>query len=254
VAIEGTTVIPPGSHLRKWPVVETNGGVFVWHDADNGDPTWSLEPIDDINSGRYYCSGKTWCHVNAHVQELPENGPDAAHLNVLHRAFVWRMIPVGVEHLWSAEWKPHPTAAHKSLIHLTQRLTLFGCVIPGTFVDAKINQIGPGIVMLHLKTPVGQLYAFEFVTPSKTTTQIVQHTMFCSGSIPRWLGKIFLWSLEEQFQRDAPIWETKKFLKRPVISKADGPILAFRRWYAQFYSSSSVTFPDALAKESMMDW
>ena len=78
--------------------------------------------------------------------------------------------------------------------------------------------------------------------------------MFCAPTIPRFMGKIFLWSLESQFQRDAPIWETKKFLPRPQISKADGPILSFRRWYTQFYSPSSVSFSDALARESMMDW
>jgi cholesterol 7-dehydrogenase len=109
-------------------------------------------------------------------------------------------------------------------------------------------------VLLHLATPLGELYTFEYVTPSKTTTQVVEHVMFCAQTIPRFMGKIFLWAFEGQFQRDAPIWETKKYLPRPVISKADGPILAFRRWYSQFYSPSSVSFSDALARESMMDW
>lgn len=252
--IAGASVIPPGASLRKWPSEEKNGSIYVWHDAENREPTWRVDDIDDINSGKYYCSGKTWSHVNAHVQELPENGPDCAHFNVLHKAFVWKRIPWGVEHVWTGDWKPMEGVAHKSYIYLTQCLTIFGVRIPGTSVVAHINQIGPGIVMLHLTTPLGKLYTFEYVTPSKTTTQVVEHTMYCAPTVPRFMGKLFLWSLEAQFQRDTPIWETKKFLKKPIISKADGPIMAFRRWYAQFYSESSVSFADALAKESMMDW
>ena len=254
VKVEGTSVIPPGSNLKKWVTKETNGTIYVWHDAEGRAPTWAMDEIEEINSGRYYCSGKTWCHVNAHVQELPENGPDSAHLNVLHKAFVWSKGPDSMSHEWSATWKPHETQSHKSDICLHQWLSLFGWTIPGTHVIAHINQIGPGIVMLHLSTPLGKLYTFEYVTPSKTTTQVVEHIMFCSQTIPRFMGKIFLWSLESQFQRDAPIWETKKYLPRPVISKADGPIQSFRRWYSQFYSPSSVSFSDALARESMMDW
>lgn len=254
VAIDGTMVIPPGSNLRKWPTRELNGVVYVWHDAEGREPLWEVEQVPEIASGAYYCSGTTWCHVNAHIQEIPENGPDAAHLNVLHKPFVWSVMPAGLIHQWAAAWKQHETQPHKSAIQLTQTLKIFGVYIPGTTVTAYINQIGPGMVQLHLTTPLGKLYAFEYVTPTKTTTQIVEHIMFCSPTIPRFVGKILLWSLEAQFQRDAPIWETKKFLKRPVISKADGPILAFRRWYSQFYSENSINFPDALAKESMIDW
>jgi len=254
VKVDGTDVIPPGSSLRKWPVEEKNGVIYVWHHADGEEPSWRVDPIPEIECGYFYCSGKTWCHVNAHVQELPENGPDRAHLNVLHKPFVWERIANVMTHLWTAEWKPHETLSWKSDIRLTQVFRLFGVTIPGTQVVAEINQIGPGMVLLHLSTPLGRLYAFEYVTPSKTTTQVVEHTMYCAPTIPRFMGKWFLWALEAQFQRDTPIWETKKFLKKPVVSKADGPIMAFRRWYSQFYSSGSVTFAEALARESMMDW
>lgn len=254
VKIEGTNVVPPGSLLKKWTSREMNGTIYVWHDAEGRAPTWEVDPIDQINSGKYYCSGKTWCHVNAHVQELPENGPDSAHLNVLHKDFVWAQFENSVNHQWSATWKPSETHPHKSAIVLHQHLTLFGYAIPGTHVIANINQIGPGIVLLDLMSPLGHFYTFEYVTPSKTTTQVVEHVMFCSQTIPRFVGKAFMWSFESQFQRDAPIWETKKYLPRPTISKADGPIQGFRRWYSQFYSTSSVSFADALARESMIDW
>lgn len=254
VKVEGTSTIPPNSTIYKWPTCETNGGIFVWHDADRGEPTWAIPPIDSINEGRWYRAGRTWCHVNAHIQELPENGADAAHLNVLHKEFVWDKAPKSVTHDWTADWAVDEQHPFMSKIRLTQAFHLFGKFIPGSFVVASINQIGPGIVALRLRTPIGHAIVQEFVTPTKTTTQIVQHTMYCSVTIPRFVGKFMLWALEKQFQRDAPIWETKKYESRPVISKADGPILAYRRWFSQFYSPSSLSFADALAKEHMMDW
>jgi len=240
--------------LKHVPSSDDTIGIFIWHDAEGRLPIWEVPVIPEIASGKFYKSGQTWCHVNAHIQELPENGPDAAHLNVLHRSFVWDVVPSMMTHTWSAEWGQDAANPHLSRIKLTQGVAVLGYHIFGTNVLVDVNQVGPGIVRLHLHTAIGDVWVFEYVTPHKSSTQIVEHTMYCATTVPRALGKIFLWALEAQFQRDAPIWETKKYLPKPAISKADGPIIAFRRWYSQFYSSSSVSFPDALAQESMMDW
>lgn len=253
-SIPGTSAIPPTSGIRSYRVVEANHMILYWHHADGGEP-WDVEELPELSDGSWwYESGRTWCHVNAHAQELPENGADAAHLNVLHKAFVWERLPSQVTHLWSVAWQPNPKAPHKSDIFLQQGVCIFGWVVPGTRVDVEINQLGPGLVRLRLNTVLGPIVTFECVTPHRTTTLIVRHIAFCSPLIPRFVGKFVLWALEYQFQRDAPIWETKKYESRPVVSKADGPIMAFRRWFQQFYTPSSVSFSDALAKEHMMDW
>ena len=38
---------------------------------------------------------------------------------------------------------------------------------------------------------------------------------------------------------DLEIWEHKAYLARPRLADTDGPIMAFRRWAAQFYDSDS---------------
>jgi hypothetical protein len=40
----------------------------------------------------------------------------------------------------------------------------------------------------------------------------------------------------EQFTQDVPIWENKIYRNRPMITKRDGPVAQYRRWFRQFYS------------------
>ena len=40
----------------------------------------------------------------------------------------------------------------------------------------------------------------------------------------------------EQFAQDVPIWEHKMYRDRPMVTKIDGPVLQYRRWFRQFYS------------------
>jgi 3-ketosteroid 9alpha-monooxygenase subunit A len=41
----------------------------------------------------------------------------------------------------------------------------------------------------------------------------------------------------EQFTQDVPIWENKIYRERPIITRIDGPIAQYRRWFRQFYSN-----------------
>jgi hypothetical protein len=41
----------------------------------------------------------------------------------------------------------------------------------------------------------------------------------------------------EQFRQDIPIWENKIYRDRPIITKTDGPVVQYRRWFRQFYSA-----------------
>ena len=38
-----------------------------------------------------------------------------------------------------------------------------------------------------------------------------------------------------QFTQDVPIWEHKVYRERPILTKVDGPVAQYRRWFRQFY-------------------
>jgi len=126
--------------------------------------------------------------------------------------------------------------------------------IPSTLVTTSINQIGPGIVKLHLCI----LNRFNFVvsqyiTPIAPTNVLCIHTMHAEHGVPRWLSIAVLHALDAQFMRDHPIWENKRYEPTPSLSVMDGPILGFRRWYSQFYGPSSMPFSEAMSREYMLE-
>ena len=46
-----------------------------------------------------------------------------------------------------------------------------------------------------------------------------------------------------QFTQDVPIWENKIYRERPIVTKVDGPVAQYRRWFRQFYSDGSQLHP-----------
>lgn len=52
------------------------------------------------------------------------------------------------------------------------------------------------------------------------------------GRIGRGITLAALW---HEVSRDAPFWESKRYLERPALAKGDGPIPLYRRWARQFY-------------------
>jgi len=41
----------------------------------------------------------------------------------------------------------------------------------------------------------------------------------------------------DQFAQDVPIWENKVYREKPPLTRVDGPISQYRRWFRQFYSA-----------------
>lgn len=60
-----------------------NQAIFIWHHAENAEP-WELHEIDEISGGKWVYNGCNEFYTNCHIQEIPENGADVAHLNALH--------------------------------------------------------------------------------------------------------------------------------------------------------------------------
>lgn len=54
--------------------------------CDGRDPEWDIPDIDEISNGEWKYKGRTEHEINCHIQEIPENGADIAHLNYLHLA------------------------------------------------------------------------------------------------------------------------------------------------------------------------
>ena len=51
-----------------------------------------------------------------------------------------------------------------------------------------------------------------------------------------------------QWRADVPIWESKVYRARPLLTRADGPVLRMRRWYQQFYPAQDRAVDPTLSR------
>lgn len=258
--------------------------VLVWYHCDGEGPSWEPEVIEDVDEGfkrfrkvgragpiqaillplrRLYthCFGKFRLDakedfvVNAHIQEIPENTADVAHLNVLHH-LPWD-IPIVEDHFrmdWQGWWRVSEEQAHVGIVPVVQQLYLFGKPIPFLRMTTDITLLGPGLVLYLFHTPIGTMRLFETVTPGASPmTQQISLVLFSSCWTPRWAAKWFFRGVAKTLSQDCFIWNNKTYNNKPPLAKGDRYLLTFRKWYSQFYTETSVPMQDASRKISL-DW
>lgn len=126
---------------------------------------------------------------------------------------------------------------HHSLI-LFERFTLLG-------LNVNVEQIGPGYVELMINTSFGPLCILQTVTPLEPLLQRVTHQIFSPPLLAPYASLVFLGECL-MFERDIVIWNHKKYERQPTLVREDRTILAYRRWYSQFYSANSPTYQTAM--------
>lgn len=257
-----TGSIPKVARVKKWTSLEANGFIFLWHHVDEEVTPWQLNIVPEVEDGRWVYYGKNEFLVNAHIQDIPENGADVAHLSAVHGpnmlsgSDIRYARPLWAEfgmHAWQASWNSPEEGAppHIARMDLKHSFRFFNKLEFCT-VNVKAFQIGPGYVQLVMQTSLGPMVALQSVTPVEPLVQKVIHRFYA----PRNLGNAFfqkfaIWAESVMFERDMMIWNHKQFIESPLLVKEDRLIKAYRKWYSQFYSENSISY--TMAKESL-DW
>ena len=171
-----------------------------------------------------------FAQIACHIQEIPENGADVAHLSYIHGAFLLSWLGRLVRHEWSAVWDTQSDrqVSHIAKLVLNQRVAVLGHTVPGTSLDSRIDQVGPALVQLIFPTPFGkvsprlaqlaffacsrilasvhvslfcsfvlpchaacsQVAVIETVTPILHTLQRAQNVLWAEKTVPRWMAKV----------------------------------------------------------------
>ncbi|XP_051157642.1 cholesterol 7-desaturase nvd 1 [Leptopilina boulardi] len=271
--------VPVNAKTKTWESCEVNHLIFVWYHAESDKPNWRPQPVEKISNGTWRYQGKNEFYINSHIQDIPENGADVAHLNSVHgpAMFLSDIFPGLMRHSWTdAKWTPckndleikeisaidatisngvvkkkncEPNEKHKAILHLKHSLILFE-KYKLLELSVKAMQIGPGYVELQLDSFWGPMYILQTVTPVGPMLQRVTHHMYSSRILGPY-AKIVIIGETFMFQRDIEIWNNKTFTKTPLLVKQDRAITEFRKWYSQFYSDNSPTFQSA---SKSLDW
>ncbi|XP_030363271.1 cholesterol 7-desaturase-like [Strigops habroptila] len=242
--------VPDFARVRTWPCCEVNGMLLVWYHCEGLAPMWAVPEQREITTKEWVFRGQTEHLVDAHIQEIPENAADSAHLAFLHgpailggsdlrytRSKLWDFM----KHNWKAEWWPEPEPnKHCSRMLLQHTATFFGKHFSLMDLTVSARQVGPGLVFLLFEHAfLGRGIILQTVTPLEPLLQNVVHKIYYQKNIPAIIPKFILRAECIQFERDITIWNNKQYLPKPLLVREDSSIQKHRRWYSQFYSEKS---------------
>jgi len=259
----------PYGKADSYLCMERNEMIMIWIDGKRDAPRrgrgmlsaaappeearWQVPEVALIKSG-YQFVGLVEQSITAHIQEIPENGADGAHLSVVHAPFVISKLSGWFDHDWLFTWTPAPEdspEAHTAVVDMKLGMRIFGKIWDSLLIRVHVTQVGPALVheILTLPLGLGTIYFASSVTPVKPLLLRYTHTMWCSNMLPRFVAKLILRGLKVQVDRDVPIWNNKMYRHRVPYTSGDANIPRFRKWFRQFYSEHSETFQEAMEAE-----
>lgn len=216
---------PPRVSAGPWPVCERNGRIFVWHHASGAPPAFEVLG--------YRADEAAWTdwrrnsyRVRVHVQDLTENILDRAHFSTVHD-----MAPPEQEHF--------EVSFDDTVMVVEQRLKVTAVADAGVEVLARTTACGPGIAAVEVTE--GPLDMLTYITQTPVDDELTEVNL--DFSMKRLEDEASTDAIAElnaqvtnlQFTQDVPIWEHKIYRERPVLTKVDGPVSQYRRWFSQFH-------------------
>lgn len=228
---DGRCVEIPYSHkthklgdIRSHPVVERNGMIWLWWHPHGEPPLFQVPEVPEWSDPRWSDAyvRQHW-RVKTGWREIAENGIDLTHFHYLHGVMTVPQLDFASTD--GPTW--HSNATHEVQTPLGQR--------PSNF---EVRFEGPGFAWLRFG--IEDLVEILFLV---TITPINEHEVDNRFSFlarrPRRddvpdMAPALIQEVIDQVTDDVPIWEHKIIKDPPRLAKGDGPIMAFRKWAAQF--------------------
>ena len=215
----------PRAGARAWDVREVNGRIFIWHHAEGAAPQFEVVAYREDEAAWTPWTSNTY-QVRVHVQDLTENIIDRSHFSTVHD-----MAPPD-------EQQFEVRFSGASMV-VEQSLKVTAVSEAGFEVRTRTTTWGPGIVAVEVDQDPIEMLTYITQTPiDDEQTEIGIH--FSMKRLPdpdatRTISELNDRITNLQFTQDVPIWENKVYRERPMLTKVDGPVAQYRRWFRQFY-------------------
>lgn len=216
--------IPARARVAAFPVREVNGLIFLWHDAAGRAPWFELPVVPEFGSPDWTRPRHYAVPIRTRWREVVENAVDRAHFHALH----------GYPEPPELELR---TDGPRFFMKSRVRWRRFGRELTVT-LDIDAHGAGMAVTRGHGEAP---FVVLGCPMPVDEHSIVHRMTLIVSKQIPRPIRGLVARAVEamavREFRRDVPIWESKIYQRRPVLSDADGPIMRFRSWSKQFYEA-----------------
>ncbi|KAH6945539.1 hypothetical protein HPB50_008915 [Hyalomma asiaticum] len=256
--------VPDFVKIKKWTTDEILGLLFVWYHAESQPPSWHIGDVPEVasidlsGSVRWHCEN----HISCHIQELAENAADVAHFDFLHGpsclATGERFLEQAettmrgslMRHNWQTNWEPRDHTAQVKVVCRTSSPLRW--ITRANEYRFTVTQIGPALVVTTMSTAFGNIGYVLSLTPMKPFHVRAVHRYFAERKMPRIAFWLMMWAAKGMFERDIFVWNHKSYMKNPALVKEDRTIMAFRKWFAQFYSPNSLSWRDV--RDKTLQW
>ena len=172
--------------------------------------------------------GTEWDHhvwtIRAHPQDILENGIDWPHVMPVRLRLARGALPLSTG--------PCIAGARHGQGDRTARSTARGVQFSRRHLGLGLSQVrydGLFSVVFQIgQTPVDETHtrlSFSILTRARDRSEPE-----VAAALRRYIDDNV-----RTLEQDFPIWENKIYREHPLLCEADGPILKFRRWAAQFY-------------------
>jgi len=223
---------PPRAQVRTWHVHEEGGMVLAWYHEAGEPPSWAFPTMEVLEPKSWTpWTGVEWT-IRSHVYDITENDVDCAHMPAVHD--------------FTTTVPRTEAVADGPLMHVTMvtEVTLGTFGMKGKILaPAHTTKVGMGFLLVKQTIDTGRS-TVDFRTIGSFTPVDEDHVRIRARHTVRRMRMPFMASLvarnyhdtfKATVEQDIPIWENKRYVERPLLSAADGPILKFRQWSRQFW-------------------
>ncbi len=224
--------VPRKAILGTWPVREHNGYIFAWYHPEGKQPSWEVPVLPGPAEGWSSFRTRT-LNLKSHPQETSENSVDIGHFVEVHGfGGAWVEGDLHVEgHLL--------TGAYGIDYRIRGKL---GLVMK---FNIEVHGLGYSLVRVEMPRFNASVHALVMSSPVDEENIVLR----TSVSMKRWgplpvthlVRELASMGLDREVRQDAPIWEAKRYLDKPILAEGDGPIAEYRRYCKQFYLQPAET-------------
>lgn len=214
---------------HSYPLREANGVIWAWYHPRNIAPLFDVQVYPEFTDPAWAPHTRYEWRSAINVQEEAENAVDTAHFQFIHGS---PAVPEGFG-VYEGHIRRTGTDGVRDITladGTTKKIE--------TAVRTWANGAGQKITMLKGETTV---WLMVLVTPIEVDDFEIRFAFThpkCDPGSPE--AAIFkqrcdLIAGETGVIADLPIWDHKIHRPRPILCDGDGPILAYRKWFEQFY-------------------
>ncbi len=219
--------IPVKAKTPSYTVVERYGMIFMYRNQAGTAPDYDLPRIENFDPSEYMPPATFEYNVNIHGQDIMENSVDSPHFAAVHG----HSMPVNTFRSEGSElWITQQASVRRFGRTLKFRLE-FHMIEPGFHYVYFPDMPGPPAHVFSSIVPVNENRVIHrlSIRVKKTRVKLVS----------RIFRRFLLWQMIGTYHEDMQIWESKEYLRHPVLCDGDGSIMKLRNWYKHFYDPES---------------